>query len=47
MTNRDIQFPDPTDLTQEENILIQNLNSDIRMIEDDVQTEQYIAWRHQ
>ncbi len=45
--NRDIQFPDPKDLTQEEKTLIQNLNSDIRMIENDEHTEQYIEWRRQ
>jgi hypothetical protein len=47
MANRDIQFPDPKDLTQEETTLIQNLNSDVRMIEDDKHKEQYIAWRRQ
>jgi hypothetical protein len=47
MTNRDIPFPDPQDLTQEERILIQNLNSDITMIENEEHTEQYIEWRRQ
>ncbi len=47
MPNRDIQFPDPNDLTQEEKTLIQNLNSDITMIENDEHTEQYIEWRRQ
>jgi hypothetical protein len=47
MPNRDIQFPDPKDLTQEEKILIQNLNNGIKMIEDDEHTEQYIEWRRQ
>ena len=42
MPNRDIPFPDPQDLTQEERTLIQNLNSDITMIENDEHTEQYI-----
>jgi hypothetical protein len=47
MTNRDIPFPDPQDLTQEERTLIQNLNSDIVMIENGEHTEQYIEWRRQ
>jgi hypothetical protein len=47
MTNRDIPFPDPQDLTEEEKILIQNLNSDIAMIENGEHTEQYIEWRRQ
>ena len=47
MPNRDIPFPDPQDLTQEERTLIQNLNSDITMIENEEHTEQYIEWRRQ
>ena len=47
MTNRDIPFPDPQDLTEEGKILIQNLNSDIAMIENGEHTEQYIEWRRQ
>jgi hypothetical protein len=38
MPNRDIPFPDPNDLTQEEQRLIQNQNSDITMIENDEHT---------
>jgi hypothetical protein len=40
MPNRDIPFPDLQDLTQEERTLIQNLNSDITMIENEEHTEQ-------
>ncbi len=47
MPNRAIQFSDPKDLPQEEKTLIQNLSSDIRMIENDEHTEQYIEWRRQ
>jgi hypothetical protein len=47
MNNREIPFPDPQDLTQEEKTLIQNLNSDITMIENNEHTEQYIEWRRQ
>jgi hypothetical protein len=47
MANRDIPFPDLQDLTQEERTLIQNLNSDITMIENNEHTEQYIEWRRQ
>jgi hypothetical protein len=47
MPNRDIPFPDPKDLTQDEQRLIQNLNSDIVMIENDEHTEQYIEWRRE
>jgi hypothetical protein len=43
IANRDIQFPDPKDLNQEESTLIQNLNSDIQMIEDDVCTNGIIC----
>jgi hypothetical protein len=47
MTNRDIPFPDPQDLSEEEKILIQNLNSDVTMIENGEHTEQYVEWRRQ
>ncbi len=47
MPNRDTPFPDPKDLTQDEQRLIQNLNSDIIMIENDEHTEQYIEWRRE
>ncbi len=42
---RDIKFPDPEDLTESEKVEIQNLTSDIKMIEDGVLTESYIKWR--
>jgi hypothetical protein len=42
---RDIKFPDREDLTESEKLLIQNLTSDIKMIEDGTLTEQYITWR--
>jgi hypothetical protein len=42
---RDIKFPDPEDLTESEKVEIQNLTSDIKMIEDGVLTESYITWR--
>ncbi len=43
--NRDIKFPDPDTLTEEEKTLMQNLNSDVTMIEEDAHMEQYLAWR--
>jgi hypothetical protein len=45
IANRDIKFPDPDTLTEEERTLIQNLNSNVTMIEDDTHTEQYLTWR--
>jgi hypothetical protein len=43
IANRDIKFPDPDTLTEEERALIQNLNSDVTMIEYDTHTEQYLT----
>ncbi len=45
IANRDIKFPDPDTFTEEERTLIQNLNSDITMIEEETHTEQYQTWR--
>jgi hypothetical protein len=45
IANRDIKFPDPDTFTEEERTLIQNLNSDVTMIEEDSHTEQYLTWR--
>jgi hypothetical protein len=42
---RDIKFPYPDDLTESEKVEIQNLTSDIKMIEDGELTESYITWR--
>ncbi len=44
---RDIKFLDPEDVTESEKLLIQSLTSDIKMIEDDALTEQYITWRRE
>jgi hypothetical protein len=40
-----IKFPFPDDLTEGEKVEIQNLTSDINMIEDGKLTESYITWR--
>jgi hypothetical protein len=43
--NRDIKFPGADTFTEEERALIQNLNSDVTMLEEETHIEQYLTWR--